>query len=78
LPNRGLEQRGEVSVGRQHDRVCAAGPGPSVSASGAAPNFAEGAYLLDPSSGVYIARRYDSAPQQTDLSLIVRGILRLE
>jgi len=78
LPNRSLEQRGEVSVGGNLTVFVPQDLGLQFSASGATPNFAEGAYLLDPSSGVYIARRYDSAPQQTDLSLIVRGTLRLE
>jgi hypothetical protein len=79
LPDTALERAGEVVVSQGDLTVFVPeGLGLQFTATGATPQYAEGAYLLDPSTGMYIARRFDSATEQTELHLTVGGTLRLE
>ena len=79
LPDTALERAGEVVVSQGDLTVFVPeGLGLEFTVSGASPQYAEGAYLLDPGQGMYIARRFDSAAEQTELHLTVGGTLRLE
>jgi hypothetical protein len=80
LPEDGLEQRGEIVVaGGDMTLFVPDDLGVQFTASGAQPQFAdEGTYLLDPSTGQYIARRFDDFDEQTELNITVGGSLLVE
>jgi hypothetical protein len=79
LPNTGLENTGTVMVENGNLTVFVPDTlGLQVITGGKTPQFAEGEYLYDPSTGAYVSRRYDTFEEQTDLNLTVSGSIRLD
>ncbi len=79
LPNTGLEGAGTVAVENGNLTVFVPDTlGLQVITGGRTPQFAEGEYLYDPSTGAYVSRRYDTFAEQTDLHLTVSGSIRLD
>jgi hypothetical protein len=79
LPTTALERRAEVFVSRGDVTVFVPDSiGLQVTTNGKTPQFAEGTYLVDPSSSAYLTRRFDTFDTTIDLNLTVGGSIRLE
>lgn len=79
LPVSAFERRGEVFMARGDVTVFVPEDvGLEVSTNGREPRFAEGEYLVDPSSSAYLSRRFDDYDTTIMLNLTVGGSIALE
>lgn len=79
LPVSAFERRGEVFLGRGDVTVFVPeNVGLEVATNGREPQFAEGEYLVDPSSSAYLSRRFDDYDTTIMLNLTVGGDISLE
>ncbi len=79
LPTTPLERRAEVFLARGDVTVFVPDSiGLQVTTNGKTPQFAEGAYLVDPSTSAYLTRRFDTFATTIDLNLTVGGSIRLD